>query len=62
MPVVDMTVLEQRYRAVPEVLEGTHATHVALSYGVDRKALYRWLIRYTNEGLGSLANRTTKPL
>lgn len=61
MPVVDMSAVEQRYDAVREVLEGAKMTQVALSYGVDRKTLYRWLIRYANDGLGALANRSSKP-
>ncbi len=61
MPVADMTAVQQRYDAVREVLEGAKMTHVALSYGVDRKTLYRWLIRYAEDGLGALADKSSKP-
>ncbi len=61
MPVADMTAVQQRYDAVREVLEGARMTQVALSYGVNRKTLYRWLIRYAEDGLGALADKSSKP-
>lgn len=36
-------------------------TQIALSYGVDRKTLYRWLIRYAEDGLSALADKSSKP-
>jgi hypothetical protein len=29
--------------------------------GVDRRTLHRWLVRYANEGLSALADRSCKP-
>jgi transposase InsO family protein len=62
MPVSEISMVEQRYRAVLEVLEsGVKMIDVAKRFGVDRKTVYRWLIRYANEGLESLENRACKP-
>jgi transposase-like protein len=56
------TVVEQRYLAVREVLDsGASVSSVATRYGVDRRTLHRWLIRYANEGLSVLADRSCKP-
>jgi transposase InsO family protein len=58
----DVSMVEQRYLAVREVLDqGAKMIDVATRYGVDRKTLYRWLIRYANEGLEALAARSCKP-
>jgi transposase InsO family protein len=60
--ITDLSVVDQRHKAVLEVLEyGAKITDVALRYGVDRKTIYRWLKRYEREGLGALANRSSKP-
>lgn len=34
--------VEQRYRAVLEVLNGAPVTEVALRYGVSRQSVYAW--------------------
>ena len=54
---VELGVVEQRYRAVLEVLdEGASVTDVARRYGVARQTVHEWLRRYANEGgLGGLA-------
>lgn len=36
-------------------------TDVATLYGVDRRAVHCWLVRYRTEGLGALADRSSKP-
>src|SRR3970282_1492993 len=57
-----MSVVEQRYLAVREVLDsGATVTDVAVRYGVDRRTVHRWLVRYANGGLGALADRSSKP-
>ena len=62
MPVTDLSMVEQRYKAVLEVLDaGAKMTDVARRHGVDRKTLYRWVVRYASDGLGALENRSTKP-
>ena len=53
--------VEQRYLAVREVLEGAKVTDVATRNGVDRRPVHRWLLRYANEGLGALADRSSRP-
>ena len=54
--------VEQRYLAVREVLDsGAAINDVATRYGVNRKTLYRWLVRYANDGLGALADRSSRP-
>src|SRR5687767_11924984 len=53
--------VEQRYDAVKEVLDGAAVKDVATRYRVDRRTVHRWLRRYANEGLAALADRSTKP-
>jgi len=57
----ELSVVEQRYLAVREVLEGARITDVAIRYGVDRRTVHRWLVRYANGGLGAHADRSSKP-
>lgn len=59
---VELSMVEQRYQAVREVLDaGATITDVAQRYGIDRRTLHRWLTRYANEGMGGLADRSHKP-
>ena len=60
---VELGVVEQRYRAVLEVLDdGAAVTDVARRYGVARQTVHEWLRRYANEGgLAGLADRSPKP-
>jgi transposase len=59
---VELSMVEQRYLAVREVLDsGAKISDVATRYGVDRRTVQRWLLRYANEGLGALADRSSKP-
>lgn len=55
--------MEQRYRAVMEVLEeGTSVTEVARRYGVARQTVHEWLARYANGGgMAALADRSPRP-
>ncbi len=58
----ELSMVEQRYQAVREVLDtGATITDVARRYGVDRRTLHRWLTRYADGGLGSLADRSHRP-
>jgi transposase InsO family protein len=57
----ELSVVEQRYLAVREALDGAKITDVATRYGVDRRTVHRWLVRYANEGLGALADRSSRP-
>jgi len=60
---VELGVVEQRYRAVLEVLEeGTPVTEVARRYGVARQTVHQWLARYANDGgLTGSADRSSRP-
>jgi transposase len=60
---VELGVVEQRYRAVLEVLEeGTPVVEVARRYGVARQTVHQWLARYANGGgLAGLADRSSRP-
>ncbi len=61
MPLVDLSMVEQRYDAVREVLDGATVKDTATRYGIDRRTLHRWLVRYANEGLSALADKSSKP-
>jgi transposase len=61
VPLVDLSMVEQRYDAVREVLDGAKVRDTAIRYGVDRRTLHRWLLRYATEGLAALADRSSKP-
>ena len=59
---VELGAVEQRYRAVLEVLEeGVSVTEVARRYGVVRQTVHGWLRRYAEDGLGGLADRSPRP-
>jgi transposase InsO family protein len=60
---VELAVVEQRYRAVLEVLEdGVPVTEVARRFGVARQTLHAWLRRYAADGgMANLADRSSRP-
>jgi len=59
---VELGLVEQRYKAVLEVLDdGATVTDVARRYGVGRQAVHAWLRRYAAEGLGGLVDRSARP-
>jgi transposase len=59
---VELSMVEQRYQAVREVIaSGDPITVVAARYGVDRRTLHRWLTKYANGGLEALATRSNRP-
>jgi transposase-like protein len=47
---VELTMTEQRYRAVLEVHAGVPVTEVAERFGVSRQAVHRWSRWYRDEG------------
>lgn len=60
---VELNLVEQRYRAVLEVLnDGASVTDVARRHGVARQTVHEWLRRYATDGLGGLADHSSKPL
>jgi transposase InsO family protein len=58
---VVLGVVEQRHKAVLEVLDGANVTDVAAFYGVSRKTVHKWLRRYAADGLKGLTDRSTRP-
>jgi transposase InsO family protein len=58
---VELSVVEQRYRAVLAVLAGESVTEVAAQVGVARQTVHTWLARYRDEGLGGLMDRSHRP-
>jgi transposase InsO family protein len=59
---LELTVAEQRFNAVMEVLrDGLSVIEVADRYGVSRQTVHGWLRRYTNGGLEALADRSHRP-
>ncbi len=61
MPLVDLSMVEQRYDAVREVLDGATVKDTAIRYGIDRRTLHRWLVRYASKGLAALADKSSRP-
>ncbi|MBB6399014.1 transposase InsO family protein [Actinomadura coerulea] len=58
---VELSVVEQRYQAVLQVLAGASVTEVAGRFGVSRQAVHRWLSRYREQGLAGLSDRSSRP-
>lgn len=59
---VELGLVEQRYAAVREVLEGATVTDVARQNGVARQTVHDWLRKYATGGMAALADRSSKPL
>ena len=57
---VELSVVEQRYHAVMEVVSGAPVTEVARRYGVSRQAVHLWLGKYRKGGV-SWARRPFSP-
>jgi transposase InsO family protein len=57
----ELSVVEQRYTAIQEVLAGMSVTEVAARYGVSRQSVHGWLRRYRAEGLAGLQDRSHRP-
>jgi hypothetical protein len=59
---VELSVVEQRYHAVLEVLVSrVPVSEVADRYGVSRKSVHAWVRRYEELGLAGLADRSHRP-
>ena len=59
---LELTVAEQRFNAVMEVLrDGLTVIEVAERYGVSRQTVHGWLGRYRTGGLDALADRSHRP-
>ncbi|MEV6313762.1 IS481 family transposase [Streptomyces sp. NPDC051776] len=62
MALVELSVVEQRYRAVLAVLAGASVTEVAAQLGVSRQTVSGWKSRYAASGLAGLADRSRRPV
>ena len=56
---VELSVMEQRYRAVLEAEAGAPVTEVAARHGVSRQTVHAWVRRYRAGGLAALADKLT---
>jgi transposase InsO family protein len=59
---VELAFVEQRYKAVLEVLnDNATVTDVARRYGVVRQTVHTWLRKYAAQGLAGLADGSSRP-
>ena len=58
---VELGLVEQRLKAVHEVLDGATVTDVAQRNGVTRQTVHTWLRRYASSGVAGLVDKTSKP-
>ena len=58
---VELSVVEQRYHAVMEVISGAPVTEVARRYGVSRQSVHNWLGKYRSGGIAALADHSHRP-
>ena len=58
---VELGLVEQRYKAVREVLDGATVIDVARRNGVVRQTVHDWLRRYGAGGLAALVDSSSKP-
>ena len=61
LALVELSVVEQRYRAVLEVASGVPVTEVAERSGVSRQSMHAWIRRYGQGGLAGLGDRFRRP-
>jgi transposase InsO family protein len=61
LALVELSVVEQRYRAVLDAAAGVAVTEVADRYGVSRQSVHAWVRRYEQGGLGGLMDRSRRP-
>jgi transposase len=53
--------VEQRYRAMSEVLDGSPVSEVAVRYGVSRQSVYAWKARHAAAGIDGLQEVSRRP-
>jgi transposase len=53
--------VEQRYRAVLEVLDGSPVGEVAVRYGVSRQSVHAWKGKYMVGGIEALREVSRRP-
>ena len=58
---VELGLVEQRLKAVHEVLDGAPVVDVARRFGVARQTVHSWLKRYATDGMSGLVDRSSRP-
>ena len=58
---VELGLVEQRMKAVHEVLDGASVVEVAERYGVVRQTVHTWLKNYATGGMAGLVDKTSRP-
>jgi len=58
---VELSIVEQRYHAVMEVISGAPVAEVARRYGVSRQSVHNWLIKHRTGGLAALSGHSHRP-
>ena len=58
---VELGLVEQRLKAVHEVLDGASVVDVAERYGVVRQTVHTWLKSYASDGMAGLVDKTSRP-
>src|SRR5262249_23614901 len=61
LALVELSVVEQRYRAVLEAEAGCPVTEIAARHGVSRQSGHAWVRRDKTGGLAALAGRAHRP-
>jgi transposase InsO family protein len=61
LALVQMSIVEQRYRVVLAVQAGDRVSEVAARSGVSRQSVHAWLARYAEQGLAGLQDRSHRP-
>ncbi|MEZ0095709.1 transposase [Streptacidiphilus sp. EB129] len=61
LALVELSIMEQRYRAVIEIQNGCPLTEVAARYGVSRQTIHTWKNRYLQGGLAALSDHSHRP-
>ena len=59
---MELSVMEQKYQAVLAVIrDGLSIVEVANRFGVSRQSVHSWLLRYEQEGMPGLTERSHRP-
>jgi transposase InsO family protein len=61
LALVELSVVEQRFRAVLEAAAGVPVAEIAERFGVSRQSVHSWVRRYEQGGLGGLMDRSRRP-
>lgn len=58
---VELGLVEQRLKAVHEVLDGAPVVDVAQGFGVARQTVHVWLKNYATHGMAGLVDKSSRP-